>query len=130
MCSLCHADAQILLAYHHRCYVVIDACLCQIRQGLLAWYDEHHRVLPWRRNQFSLRQPKADDKYQGVALETPQQQFAYYVWVCEIMSQQTQVPRVAEYFTRWIHKWPTVQVGVQCGMQKQCSIHYLQRSCL
>lgn len=35
------------------------------------------------------------------------------VWVCEIMSQQTQVSRVAEYFTRWISKWPTVQVHIE-----------------
>ena len=40
----------------------------------------------------------------------PQQQFAYCVWICEVMSQQTQVSRVAEHFTRWIQKWPTVQV--------------------
>lgn len=43
-------------------------------------------------------------------METPQQQFLYYVWVCEVMSQQTQVPRVAEYFAKWMHRWPTVQV--------------------
>lgn len=29
--------------------------------------------------------------------------------VCEIMSQQTQVSRAAEYFRRWVAKWPTVQ---------------------
>jgi len=28
------------------------------------------------------------------------------------MSQQTQVPRAAAYFKRWIAKWPTVQVGL------------------
>ena len=96
------------LAYSvHQLYL-----LCfQIRQKLLAWYDNNHRVLPWRRNAHSLRQPNADDKYSSVAMEMPQQQFAYCVWVCEVMSQQTQVPRVAEYFTRWIKQWPTVQVG-------------------
>ncbi|KAL0055531.1 hypothetical protein WJX82_001534 [Trebouxia sp. C0006] len=81
----------------------------QIRQELLAWYDKHHRVLPWRRNPHSLRQAKSDDKYHSAALDMPQQQFAYCVWICEVMSQQTQVSRVAEYFTRWIQKWPTVQ---------------------
>ncbi len=82
----------------------------QIRQELLGWYDKNHRVLPWRRNPHSTREPKANDKYQSIALDTPQQQFAYCVWVCEVMSQQTQVLRVAKYFTRWIQKWPTVQV--------------------
>ncbi|KAL3154142.1 hypothetical protein ABBQ32_013669 [Trebouxia sp. C0010 RCD-2024] len=81
----------------------------QIRLELLAWYDANHRILPWRRNAYSTRDPKQDDKYQAVPLETPQQQFLYYVWVCEVMSQQTQVPRVAEYFAKWILKWPTVQ---------------------
>ena len=28
----------------------------------------------------------------------------------QVMSQQTQLPRVIEYFNRWIAKWPTVQV--------------------
>ena len=27
----------------------------------------------------------------------------------QVMSQQTQVSRAAEYFKRWIAKWPTVQ---------------------
>lgn len=81
----------------------------QVRQELLAWYDKHHRVLPWRRNPHSLRQPEIDDKYHSAALDMPQQQFAYCVWICEVMSQQTQVSRVAEYFVRWIQKWPTIQ---------------------
>jgi len=61
-----------------------------------------------------LRQAKSDDKYHSAALDMPQQQFAYCVWICEVMSQQTQVSRVAEYFTRWIQKWPTVQVNYTC----------------
>ena len=28
----------------------------------------------------------------------------------QVMSQQTQVPRAAAYWQRWIEKWPTVQV--------------------
>ena len=55
-------------------------------------------------------------------METPQQQFLYYVWVCEVMSQQTQVPRVAEYFAKWIHRWPTVQVNAS-GHWYACQVH-------
>lgn len=29
--------------------------------------------------------------------------------MCEVMSQQTQVARAAEYFVRWTRRWPTVQ---------------------
>ena len=36
-------------------------------------------------------------------------QYAYGVWVSEIMSQQTQIERVAEYWSRWVKKWPTVR---------------------
>ena len=86
--------------------------MLQIRAELLAWYDRNHRVLPWRRNPHSLRQAAATDKYSPVSPDTSQQQFAYMVWVCEIMSQQTQVSRAAVYFSRWVSKWPTVQVFV------------------
>ncbi|WIA43873.1 hypothetical protein OEZ86_010286 [Tetradesmus obliquus] len=40
--------------------------------------------------------------------ELPPQEFAYYVWVSEIMLQQTQVSRVVTYFNKWIASWPTV----------------------
>ena len=30
----------------------------------------------------------------------------------QVMSQQTQLPRVVEYFNRWIAKWPTVKVRI------------------
>lgn len=36
------------------------------------------------------------------------QDFAYRVWVSEIMLQQTQVATVIPYFNKWIAKWPTV----------------------
>ena len=36
----------------------------------------------------------------------PPDQYAYGVWVSEIMSQQTQIERVATYWRRWIDRWP------------------------
>lgn len=36
-------------------------------------------------------------------------QYAYGVLVSEIMSQQTQIDRVAEYWTRWTKRWPTAE---------------------
>lgn len=91
-------------------FAIANFGLLQIRAELLAWYDANHRVLPWRRNLHSVRKGLPEDKYCPVSEDMPQQEFAYMVWVCEIMSQQTQVSRVAEYFTRWMSKWPTVQV--------------------
>lgn len=57
---------------------------------LLAWYDQHQRHLPWR------ARPG----------ETPN---PYYVWLSEIMLQQTTVVTVGPYFNHFIELWPTVQ---------------------
>jgi A/G-specific adenine glycosylase len=57
---------------------------------LLAWYDRHRRVLPWRARRG----------------ETPD---PYRVWLSEIMLQQTTVKTVAPYYARFIARWPTVE---------------------
>jgi A/G-specific adenine glycosylase len=85
----------------------------QLRQSLLAWYDENHRILPWRRNPHSRLSESAIAKAAAEGSKPAPQDlgtndFIYYVWVCEIMSQQTQVSRAAEYFRKWIAKWPNV----------------------
>ncbi len=54
-----------------------------IRASLLAWYDEHHRDLPWRRE------------------PTP-----WRVWVSEVMLQQTRVESVVGYFERFVARFP------------------------
>jgi A/G-specific adenine glycosylase len=56
---------------------------------LLAWYDRHRRVLPWRA-------PK------GVAADP------YAVWLSEIMLQQTGVKTVGPYFVKFLARWPDV----------------------
>src|SRR5476651_2456571 len=59
------------------------------RADLLAWYDRHRRVLPWR----ARRGEPADP---------------YAVWLSEIMLQQTGVKTVAPYFSKLLTRWPTV----------------------
>lgn len=88
--------------------------VAQIRSGLLQWYDLNHRVLPWRRNPHSQLSAErlaaaAAEGQEGAPLDLPRNEFVYFVWICEVMSQQTQVSRAAEYFRRWVSKWPTVQ---------------------
>lgn len=61
-----------------------------LARALLAWYDQHHRVLPWRG-----RPGEAVDPYR--------------VWLSEIMLQQTTVATVGPYFRAFLERWPTVQ---------------------
>jgi len=52
---------------------------------LLAWYRRGNRDLPWRRS------------------KNP-----YYIWISEIMLQQTRVETVIPYFNRFVAQFPTV----------------------
>ena len=56
---------------------------------LLAWYDRHARVLPWR-----ARAPQLPDPYA--------------IWLSEVMLQQTTVAAVGPYFRDFLARWPTV----------------------
>jgi len=56
---------------------------------LLAWYDRHRRVLPWRARHGERADP-------------------YAVWLSEIMLQQTRVKTVGPYYARFLARWPTV----------------------
>lgn len=57
-----------------------------LAERLLPWFDAHHRTeLPWRRP--------------GTT--------AWGVLVSEVMSQQTQVARVAPVWEAWMARWPT-----------------------
>ena len=58
-------------------------------RDLLAWYDRHRRVLPWRAKP-------------GEAIDP------YRVWLSEIMLQQTTVKTVGPYFARFLARWPDV----------------------
>jgi A/G-specific adenine glycosylase len=57
---------------------------------LLAWYDSHARVLPWRA---------------GPGAPPPD---PYRVWLSEIMLQQTTVAAVIPYFAAFTMRWPDV----------------------
>jgi A/G-specific adenine glycosylase len=58
----------------------------RIREGLLAWFAESRRDLPWRET----RDP-------------------YRILVSEVMLQQTQVDRVIPYYKRWLELFPTAE---------------------
>jgi A/G-specific adenine glycosylase len=57
-----------------------------LASGLLNWFSQSARELPWRRT----RDP-------------------YAIWVSEIMLQQTQVKTVIPYWERWMRALPTIE---------------------
>jgi A/G-specific adenine glycosylase len=66
-----------------------------IAARLLAWYDRHHRELPWRVAPRELARGVRPDPYR--------------IWLSEVMLQQTGVETVKSYFSAFIEKWPTVE---------------------
>ena len=56
------------------------------QEQFLDWYYQHKRTLPWR------------------GTNNP-----YYIWISEIMLQQTRVDTVIGYYYRFIEKYPTIQ---------------------
>lgn len=59
--------------------------MTEIQETLARWYEAHKRELPWRSN------------------PTP-----YYVWLSEIILQQTRVNQGFDYFLRFVELWPTL----------------------
>jgi A/G-specific adenine glycosylase len=57
---------------------------------LLAWYDIHRRVLPWRARKGERADP-------------------YRVWLSEIMLQQTTVAAVGPFYRKFLERWPNVK---------------------
>ena len=55
----------------------------KIVSGVLDWYQQNHRDLPWRRD----RDP-------------------YHIWISEIMLQQTRVAAVLDYYRRFLRELP------------------------
>ena len=56
------------------------------RDALLSWFKDYQRDMPWRNT------------------DNP-----YYIWVSEVMLQQTQVKKVVAYYERFIARFPDVQ---------------------
>ena len=57
----------------------------------LSWYDKNARVMPWRLPPNSKQEPNP-----------------YFIWLSEIMLQQTTVATVSYYFSKFTTKWPNI----------------------
>lgn len=60
--------------------------LSNMIKPLLDWYTKNRRILPWR-----------------------EEKNPYYIWVSEIMLQQTRIEAVKDYYQRFIRELPTIQ---------------------
>ena len=60
----------------------------EIVEPLVTWDRKGHRILPWR-----------------------QQKNPYYIWISEIMLQQTRVEAVKPYFERFTEALPDVEAA-------------------
>lgn len=69
--------------------------LPEIPVPLIAWYQQHKRELPWR---------KDTDPY--------------HVWISEIMLQQTRVEAVKNYYVRFLEALPDVRALAECPEEK------------
>ncbi len=63
----------------------------QFREGLIGWFVENRREMPWRSPEASLKRDP------------------YHVWVSEVMLQQTRVDQVRPYFERFVEAFPTIR---------------------
>jgi A/G-specific adenine glycosylase len=61
---------------------------------LLAWYDRHHRELPWRVSPAMRAKGRRADPY--------------HIWLSEVMLQQTTVQAVKAYYLKFLDLWPEV----------------------
>jgi A/G-specific adenine glycosylase len=75
--------------------MIDDFSLEQLAAPLQTWFLGHARVLPWRED------PKP-----------------YYVWISEIMLQQTRVEAVKPYFERFITELPDVRSLAECDEER------------
>ena len=118
------------------------------RASLLRWYDANKRSLPWRRRGKQRKWIKIEALAEDAATPTrdvaaaatlwreraferdgedgdasaiarmSDDQYAYGVLVSEIMSQQTQIERVAEYWRRWTARWPTAEALAEATIEE------------
>jgi A/G-specific adenine glycosylase len=78
---------------------ILNQYLKAFQNKLINWYKKSHRKLPWRET------------------ENP-----YYIWISEVMLQQTQVGTVKPYYEKFIQKFPTVKALAKADLQEVLKI--------
>lgn len=67
----------------------------RLQQQLICWFEENHRKMPWRET------------------KNP-----YYIWISEVMLQQTRVDTVIPYFLRFIDAFPQIENLAAAGEEE------------
>jgi A/G-specific adenine glycosylase len=67
----------------------------RLQKRLIKWFDQHQRKLPWRET----KDP-------------------FFIWVSEVMLQQTQVKKVLEYYDKFRAKFPDVFTLASADLQE------------
>ncbi|CAK7240786.1 MAG: hypothetical protein STHCBS139747_002233 [Sporothrix thermara] len=107
--ACCPPERTHTVDYHRPLLLDGDAVGRRARRALLAWYDgvQATRGMPWRRDVWLHPGP-------GLGADATEEQRselarrAYEVWMSEVMAQQTRIPVVIAYWTRWMARWPTL----------------------
>ena len=68
--------------------MIVSNKMANLTDNLLNWYSKNKRQFPWRVKK-NIRNP-------------------YYVWISEIMLQQTNANTVINYYKKFISNWPTI----------------------
>lgn len=71
----------------------------ELAEAIVDWHVANQRDLPWRNRPAGSRDP-------------------YAVWVSEIMSQQTRIETVVEYFNQWMIRFPSIEVLAAADQQE------------
>lgn len=79
----------------NRCHTMDEAFRVPFQDRLLEWYRAHRRGLPWREK----RDP-------------------YWVWISELMLQQTRVEQMLPYFERFMQVFPDVETLARAPMDQ------------
>ncbi|CAK7271171.1 hypothetical protein SEPCBS119000_004464 [Sporothrix epigloea] len=94
---------------YHRPLLLDGSFGRKARDALLVWYDSVRatRGMPWRRDAWlrpeaGLAKDATEEARNQLALR------AYEVWMSEVMAQQTRIPVVIAYWTRWMKRWPAL----------------------
>lgn len=67
----------------------------KMREPIIDWYQKNKRELPWRKE------------------KNP-----YYIWLSEIMLQQTRIEAVKQYYERFLNQIPTIQLLAEVEEEK------------